>query len=80
MEERRNCIEVLEKHLTESEGNMLKKFLTVKEFAAILGFDPQWVRRRVKDGEIPAYKLGRKYMIERDEVKNYLKEQKIQAN
>jgi len=78
MEERRGCVGILEKHLN-GEEDMAKKFITVKRFAEILNMDHQTIRRKIKAGEIPAYKIGGKVLLKREEIDKWIESQKIEV-
>jgi excisionase family DNA binding protein len=45
------------------EGYMEKKYLWVKELAEMLGAKPATVYDWIKRGDLPAFKLGRRWVI-----------------
>ncbi len=49
-----------------------KRYMTIPEFARLLGISRVAVYRRVKKGQIPAVKVGRKYMIPAGQVADIL--------
>jgi excisionase family DNA binding protein len=48
----------------ELEG--LGPILTVDEVSEVLGMHPLTVRRMARDGELPAFKVGRQWRIKRE--------------
>jgi excisionase family DNA binding protein len=46
--------------------------LTVEQVSDVLAVPPPTVYRWLKDGEIPAYKVGSSWLILRDEVRDHL--------
>lgn len=46
--------------------------LSVEETADVLGLDRQTTYKWLQEGRIPAYKVGRSWVILRDEVKDVL--------
>ncbi len=55
---------------------METKFLTIKEVAQMLRVSELWVRRRMNNGEIPSYKLGRRRLFKAEEVEGWIESQK----
>ena len=55
---------------------MEKKFYTVKELAELLMASEVWVKRRVKSGEIPSYKIGGKRLFKIKEIDSWIENQK----
>lgn len=49
-----------------------EKFYTVEEVAKILKVNPMTVYRRVKEGKLKVYKVGRVFRISEESLKNYL--------
>lgn len=49
------------------------KFTSVSEAARIIGVTPQTITKGVRSGDIKAEKVGRSWVIQRDEVEAYLK-------
>jgi excisionase family DNA binding protein len=50
----------------------MKKYLTIPEFADLLGISRIAVYKKVKSGKIPAEKVGRNYVITDKTVKQIL--------
>jgi len=55
---------------------MEKNFYTIKEVAELLRASEIWVRRRVKEGEIPSYKIGGKRLFEKEELDKWTESKK----
>ena len=55
---------------------MERKFLTVKELSELLGVSDFWIKRRIKTGEIPSYKMGRKRLFSKEEIDQWIDSQK----
>ena len=51
-----------------------KKFYTCAEVAEAIGMRESTVRLYVRQGSIPAVKIGRSYRISEDTVRDYVKE------
>lgn len=51
-----------------------KSNFSVKEVAEFLGKDPKTIRRWIKAGELRAMKLGRDWLISREDLKRFLKD------
>lgn len=47
----------------------IKVVYSAKELAEIVEVDPQTVRRWIRDGEVKAHKIGRKWFITEEEFK-----------
>jgi len=47
------------------------KLFSIKEASALLGFQYESLRRYVKEGKIKARKLGVRYLISEDSLKDY---------
>ena len=52
--------------------------LTTKELGEILGVSEPTVRRWLAQGVVPAYKIGTSWVTYRDEVRDWLREQRNQ--
>lgn len=52
---------------------MERRFLSVEEVAASLSVHQNTVRRWVREGALPAYKFGRQYRLDADELAEFLK-------
>jgi len=55
---------------------MEKNFYTIKEVAELLRASEIWVRRRVKEGEIPSYKFGGKRLFKKEELDKWIESKK----
>ncbi len=47
---------------------MLKDYADVFEAARILGVHPETIRRLIRQGDIPAYKVANKWFVHRDQL------------
>ncbi|MEW5804936.1 MAG: helix-turn-helix domain-containing protein [bacterium] len=54
------------------------KFYTIKEVAQLLHVSEMWVRRRMNEGKIPSFKLGRKRFFRREEIDQWINSQKAE--
>lgn len=59
---------------------MDKKFLTVKEAAAILKVNPETIREKLRKGQIPAFKLGKDWRISENNLNNYINKKHVLYN
>ncbi len=50
-----------------------QRLLSIAEVAELLHLSERTVKRRIKDGEIAAHKLGHQWRIARADVENYLR-------
>lgn len=57
-----------------------KEFLTPQEVAEILRVSVYTVRRWIKEGDLPAYKVGRSWRIEEDELGRWMEGQRLTGN
>lgn len=55
---------------------MEKKFYTIRELAELISASEIWVKRRVRTGEIPSYKIGGKRLFKREEIEKWIDSQK----
>lgn len=55
----------------------LHPFLTPKEVSSLLQVSVYTVRRWIKDGELPAYKVGRLWRIDKVELDRWLRRQRL---
>jgi excisionase family DNA binding protein len=55
-----------------------KDLLNVTEVATYLGLHRRTVQRYVQEGKLPAYKVGKRYMVRREDLIKFLEEHKIQ--
>ena len=51
-----------------------KQVMTVKEIAEYLGVHPMTIYKYVRDGKIPAFKIGASWRIQRDSIKKWMEE------
>jgi excisionase family DNA binding protein len=58
----------------------LQEFLTPQEVAEILRVSVYTVRRWIKEGNLPAYKVGRSWRIEEEELGRWLEGQRLAGN
>lgn len=54
------------------EDKKEKSYLTLEEVAELLGVNYQLIYRLVRDGKLPAIRLGRIYRIDRADLTDYL--------
>ena len=54
---------------TDSSG---KAFFSIEEVADLLGVNYQLIYKLVRDGEIPASRIGRVYRVAKSDLDNYL--------
>ena len=45
---------------------------TVQQVAEELQLDPETVRRKIRDGKLDAYNIGRHYRISEEQLKDFL--------
>ena len=58
---------------------MEKKFYSTKELTELLMVSPLWIKRRIKTGEIPSYKIGGKRLFKKEEIDQWIDSQKEEA-
>lgn len=51
-----------------------KRVMTVKEIAEYLDVHPMTIYKYVKEGKIPAFKIGTSWRIRRDSIQKWIKE------
>ena len=51
-----------------------KKVLTVKDIADYLDVHPMTIYKHVKDGNIPAFKVGASWRIRKESIKKWMEE------
>lgn len=51
----------------------IKKFITVKQFADAASVTRQAVNKMIKEKKLKPIMFGKTYLIEKDELQNYLK-------
>lgn len=54
-----------------------KKYYSINDISDMLGFSYNKVNKLVKSGEIPSYKIGVEYRVDRDDYKEYLHNCKV---
>lgn len=52
------------------------EFFTIQQSANYLGYTHQVIRRLIKDKELPAYKISGQWRIKREELEEWLIQQK----
>ena len=62
--------------MPKSASTLPDEFLTVAQVAEILHRTPKTVRRWIKNGELPAYRIGRNFIIDPAELLNAIKKNK----
>jgi len=55
-----------------------KHVMTVKDIAEYLDVHPMTIYKYVKEGRIPAFKVGTSWRIRRDSIKRWIKESEQQ--
>lgn len=60
-------------HTQEGKSNQMDIYLSMKDLAKMLTVNIQWVKRRIKNKEIPYYKIGRRVIIKKSEINEWLK-------
>lgn len=55
-----------------SAAKLDKEFYSIEEIADLLGVRYQLIYRLVRDGELPASRIGRIYRISRQDIEEYL--------
>ncbi|MBU1852953.1 MAG: helix-turn-helix domain-containing protein [Candidatus Omnitrophica bacterium] len=56
-----------------------KQVMTVKDIADYLHMHPMTIYRYVKEGKIPAFKIGTSWRIRRDSIQKWIKESEQQT-
>jgi excisionase family DNA binding protein len=51
---------------------------SIDEVCKALGMGKSWTYRRIKSGEIPSVKLGRSIKVRREDLQEYLQNQRYQ--
>jgi excisionase family DNA binding protein len=54
-----------------------KELLTTEDIAQYLGYHIRTIRLYVREGKLPAIKVGREYRIRREDFEKFLEERKI---
>lgn len=68
--------DVIEEKLTKDKNSSEPKNLTIKEVASTLNVSELTVYNYIKRGVLPANKIGRKYIIRKEDLESALKEVK----
>ena len=55
---------------------MERRFYTIKDLSEILGVSYFWLKKRVKTGEIPSYKIGGKRLFKKAEIEQWIESRK----
>ena len=50
----------------------MKEILTVQELAEYLKMNPKTLQRKAREGEIPAFKLGRQFRFDKEQIDRWL--------
>ncbi len=51
--------------------------LTVREAAIILQLSPQTVRQYIRQGKLPCYHIGRRYIVHKSAVRDFIQAAKV---
>ena len=62
-----------------SQSHARARFLTVAEVADLLRVSSMTVYRLIKEGELPAVRVGKSYRVREDDLDAYLSKQYTQA-
>ena len=54
----------------------MAEFLTVSEVAAWLRLSEKTIRKYINEKELAAYKFGKEWRIEKEEIQNFLERQR----
>jgi excisionase family DNA binding protein len=57
-----------------------KQVMTVKDIAEYLDMHPMTIYKFVKEGKIPAFKVGTSWRIKRESMQKWIKEREQSAN
>ena len=52
---------------------MAEKWITTEEAADLTGYDPEYVRRLLRNGKVQAKKFGPVWQVNRDSLQSYLR-------
>ncbi len=61
-----------------SHGQESTELLSITQVCQELGMGKSWVYHRIKSGEIPSVKLGRNIKVRREDLDQYLEQQRYQ--
>lgn len=67
----------LQKVISENNLPNVKRFVRVRELSIIIGIPPYSIRKYVRDGIFPAYKIGQTYLFDLDEIEKIIKNSKV---
>jgi len=67
------------KHERETCPSAGKRLLCLRELPEVYGCSLWWWRSRIWRGDIPAVKLGGKYMLDRRDVERLIEQHKVVA-
>jgi len=59
---------------------METKFLTIKEVAEILKVNPETVRKKLRNGHIPGFKLGKDWRVSEKALNEFITKKHILYN
>jgi len=63
-----------------SHGQGSTELLSIEQVCEELGMGKSWVYHRIKSGEIPSVKLGRNIKVKREDLDQYLENQRYQPS
>ena len=63
-----------------SHGQESTELLSIGQVCQELGMGKSWVYHRIKSGEIPSVKLGNNYKVKREDLEQYLENQRYQPS
>lgn len=64
----------------ENKIPILKEFYTLEQLSKEINIAIPSLRKFIKEDELKASKLGTKYVISREDIKNWLKENRVKTN
>ena len=64
----------------ENKIPILKEFYTLEKLSKEINIAIPSLRKFIKEGELKASKLGTKYVISREDIKNWLEENRVKTN
>ena len=91
LDAQRQALKELEEAFTKYEGSLSNgtspkrpvdgtdpQLHSIEEVCKALGMGKSWTYRRIKSGEIPSVKLGRSIKVRREDLEEYLHNQRYQ--
>lgn len=63
-----------------SHGQGSTELLSIEQVCQELGMGKSWIYHRIKSGEIPSVKLGRNIKVKREDLDQYLENQRYQPS